>query len=98
MFWTFAVYFVDLIQELIKIVIIIIDSTGFIDTFLMDLSKAYDCFLHNLIIAKFEAYGSKRNSLKLLLDHLKPQEQRVKIGSLYSFWPDLKRGKTQDLS
>ena len=72
-----------------------LDNSGFIGTILMDLSKAYDCLPHDLIIAKFEAYGLSKNSLKLLLDYLEGQKQRVKIGSSYSFWSDVKRGVPQ---
>ena len=61
----------------------------------MDLSKAYDCLPHDLIIAKFEAYGLSKNSLKLLLDYLEGQKQRVKIGSSCNFWSDVKRGVPQ---
>ena len=63
---------------------------GFIGTILMDLSKANDCLPHDLIIAKFEAYGLSKSSLKLLLDYLKGRRQHVKIGSSYSFWSDVK--------
>ena len=58
-----------------------LDNSGFIGTILMDLSKAYDCLPHNLIIAKFEVYGLSKNTLKLLLDFLEGRKQRVKIGS-----------------
>ena len=58
----------------------------------MDLSKAYDCFPDDLIIAKFEAYGLRRDSLKLLLDCVEGRKQRVKIESSYSFCSDVKRG------
>ena len=40
-----------------------LDNSGLVGTILMDLSKAYDCLPHDLIIAKFEVYG-------LLLDYL----------------------------
>ena len=33
----------------------------------MDLSKAYDCLPHDLLIAKIGAYGLDRSSLRLLL-------------------------------
>ena len=54
----------------------------------MDLSKTYDCLQHDLVIAKFEAYGVSKNSLKLL----RKPKQLVKIGSSCSFWSDVKRG------
>ena len=72
-----------------------LDNLAFIDTVVMDLSKAYDCLPRDLIVVKFEAYGLSKNSLKLLLDYFEEQKQRVKIGSSYSFWSDLKRGVPQ---
>ena len=50
-----------------------------------DLSKTYDCLPHDLIIAKFEAHGLSKNSLKLLVDYLKKEKQRVKTGFSCSF-------------
>ena len=64
-------------------------------TILLDLSKAYDCLPHDLIIAKFEAYGLSKSSLSLLLDYLTSRKQRVKIGSSYSIWNEIKRGVPQ---
>ena len=64
----------------------------------MDLSKAYDCLPHGIIIAKFEGHGLSKNSLKLLLDYLVGRKQCVKIGFSYSFWSDVKRGAPQGSS
>ena len=36
----------------------------------MDLSKAYDCLPHDLMVAKLEAYGISKESLQLISDYL----------------------------
>ena len=61
----------------------------------MDLSKAYDCLPHDLIIAKFEVYSLSKSSLSLLLDYLASCKLRVKIGSSYRGWNEIKRGVPQ---
>ena len=72
-----------------------LDNSGLVGTMLMDLSKAYDCLPHDLIIAKFEAYGLSKSSLSLLLEYLTSHKQRVKTGSSYSVWNEIKRGVPQ---
>ena len=47
----------------------------------MDLSKAYDCLPHDLLLAKMEAYGFSTESLKLIHSYLVGRKQRVRIGS-----------------
>ena len=56
-----------------------LDENKVVGGILMDLSKAFDCLPHDLLIAKREAYGVERNSLPLLMSYLKDQKQAVKI-------------------
>ena len=53
-------------------------------TVMMDLSKAFDCLPHDLLIAKLHAYGFNDNALKLLYNYLQGRVQRVKLNSNYS--------------
>ena len=41
------------------------DNSGVVGAILMDLSKAFDCLLHELILAKLHAYGIDIKSLSL---------------------------------
>ena len=50
----------------------------------MDLSKAYDCLPHGLLVAKFEAYGVGKAALNLIINYLSHRKQRTKTGSSYS--------------
>ena len=45
----------------------------------MDLSKAFDCLPYDLLLAKLEAYGFDRNTLKLFYCYLKDRKQIVKV-------------------
>ena len=57
-----------------------LDNSGFTETLLTDLSKAYDCLPHDLLIANLEAYGFDRSSLRLLMDYLNSRNQQTKAG------------------
>ena len=72
-----------------------LDSSGIVGTILMDLSKAYDCLPHDLLIAKLEAYGFDNDSLQLICSYLESRYQRVKIGSCKSTRRKIKIGVPQ---
>ena len=62
---------------------------------LTDLSKAFDCLNHDLLIAKLDAYGFKKNSLNFIYDCLKERKQRTKVNNSYSSWKDIQYGVPQ---
>ena len=72
-----------------------LDKSGFVGTILMDLSKAYECLPHDLLIAKFEAYDIDKSDLNLIRSYLSNRKQRAKINSSYSDSYDLVRGVPQ---
>jgi len=50
----------------------------------MDLSKAFDCLPHDLLIAKLAAYGLGTNPLKLLHNYLSGRKHKVRVISSVS--------------
>ena len=72
-----------------------VDNGGVSGALLTDLSKAFDCIPHNLIIAKLEAYGFHIDALKLIHDYLSNRKQRVKVNDAYSSWKDIFYGVPQ---
>ena len=43
-----------------------LDNKKYVVAILMDLSKAFDCISHDLLIAKLSAYGFEISSLRLI--------------------------------
>ena len=63
----------------------------------MDLSKAFDCLNHELLIAKLSAYGFSRPALKLIYTYLNERQQRVKINGSFSTLKQTSLGVPQGL-
>ena len=72
-----------------------LDKKGHAGAVLMDLSKAFDCINHELLIAKLHAYGFGIEALKMIHNYLTNRKQRVKINSTFSTWSDLLMGVPQ---
>ena len=72
-----------------------LDNKGKTGVLLTDLSKAFDCLNHELLIAKLSAYGFDYMSLKLIHSYLSDRLQRVKINSSYSSWWEIIFGVPQ---
>ena len=73
----------------------ILDNGGSCGALLVDLSKAFDCIVHDISLAKLSAYGFDYNSLKLINSFLSGRKFRTKIGSSYSPYLDLLVGVPQ---
>ena len=72
-----------------------LDQGGAYGALLTDLSKAFDCLPHELIIAKLYAYGVDMPSLKLINSYLSKRRQRIKINDVYSSWSEILFGVPQ---
>ena len=57
---------------------------GAFGTLLIDLSKAFDCLAHELLIAKLHAYRVDIPSLKLLHSYLTKRKRKVKLNGMYN--------------
>ena len=62
---------------------------------LIDLSKAFDCIRHDLLIAKLHAYGFSHKASAFINDYLTNRQKRVKVNGSFSSWKDLTRGAPQ---
>ena len=72
-----------------------LDKTGKCGVLLTDLSKAFDCLVHDLLIAKLQAYGFDYLALKLILSYLTDRKQRVRVNASFSEWKDILSGVPQ---
>ena len=72
-----------------------VDNGGAFGALFTDLSKAFDCLSHELLIAKLDAFGFDKNTLKLENSYLSNRRQRIKINSKYSSWSDILFGVPQ---
>ena len=59
---------------------------GALLTLLTYLSKAFDSLVHELVIAKLNAYGFNLPALKLMHSYLSHRKQHTKVNHAYSSW------------
>ena len=68
---------------------------GHAGALLTDLSKAFDCIDHKLLIAKLHVYSFDNDALKFIYSYLKGRKQRNKINSSYSSFAEFLFGVPQ---
>ena len=72
-----------------------LDKGGHYGAPLTDLSEAFDCLSHDLLIAKLHAYGFDIPALRLFHNYLTNKNQRAKIDSAFSSWEEILFGVPQ---
>ena len=73
-----------------------LDKGGKVGAIFMDLSKAFDCIRHDLLIAKLHAYGFSREALLLIYSYLENRQQRVRINGSFSSYKHVQLGVPQE--
>ena len=63
-----------------------LDDKEYSGVVFMDLSKAFETINHDLLIAKLDAYGFDKATLKLMKSYLTNRWQRTKINTSFSSW------------
>ena len=63
---------------------------------LTDLSKAFDCIVHDFLIAKLEAYGFSYEALKVKHNYLTDRKHRTKVNDSFNDFIDLLLGVPRD--
>ena len=72
-----------------------LDNNQCVGTLLMDLSKAFDCVPHGLLLCKLKAYGLSDNACRFMGTYLSGRKQRVKIDGTRSEWHKISKGIPQ---
>ena len=72
-----------------------VDQGRMFGALLTDISKAFDCLPHDIIIAKLNRYGFDMEALNFIYDYLRNRKQRTKIDNAYSSWQNILYGVPQ---
>ena len=60
------------------------DNHGVFTAVVTNLSKAFDCISHELLVAKLHAYGFDESLLKVIISYLKNRTPTTKVGLSFS--------------
>ena len=68
---------------------------GISGALLTDLSKAFDCLLHDVLTAKLAAYGFDYDSLVFIQSYLSERQRSTKVNNAYNIYSDILYGVPQ---
>ena len=72
-----------------------LDENKFVCAILMDLSKAFDCLPHDLLLLILKYYGLSENALSLINNYRSNRKQCVKLGTFMSGFKGIYKGVPQ---
>ena len=72
-----------------------LDECENVGLILLDLSKAFDCLPHRLLLSKLNAYDVSYEACSLIKSYLCQRLQRVKVASARSKWQIMQKGVSQ---
>ena len=72
-----------------------IDKGLLTGTVFLDLSKAFGCVDHSVLLAKLPYYGVRGQPLSWLTNYLQGRQQRVHLPNEYSSWGEITHGVPQ---
>jgi len=72
-----------------------LENNKYVVAMFMDLSKAFDCLPHQLIIVKLKAYEMKEEGCAFIWSYLSKCRQRIKLLGCVSEWLDAQGHSTR---
>ena len=72
-----------------------LDDNKYLAAILMDLSKAFDCLPHDLLLLKLEHYGLTSSATNLIKSYLSNRKQCVKVGKTCGDFQEIIKGVPQ---
>ena len=73
-----------------------VDSRKSFGVLIKELSKAFDCLLNKLLLAKLNSYGFSLSAIRLIRSYFCNRQQRTKINESYSSRDEILFGVSQE--
>ena len=72
-----------------------LDNRQYAEAIMMDLSMAFDCLPHDLLLGNLREYGLSVKECALVSSYLSDRKPTVKLGPHYSKWSNITKGVPQ---